>query len=165
MTPLDQAKNEKRIHELFEISVMLKGAGAALESLVGILLLFVNVGAILDTLVANELIDDPNDFIATHVQSFAAHLTTQTQLFSALYLLSHGLVKIVLVWGLLTKRLWAYPASIVVLALFILYQVVKWLQTHSIMLALLTIFDLALIWLIWHEYRLYKKMQRDALAS
>src|SRR4051812_1637074 len=41
----------------------------------------------------------------------------------AFYFLSHGIVKVFLVWGLITKRLWAYPVSMFLLGIFSLYQI------------------------------------------
>jgi uncharacterized membrane protein len=146
-------KKELRLHQLFEVGVLLKGANAALEIVLGGLLLFVNVGDIVRALVSNELLDDPNDFLATHLYGYASHFSAQAEFYSALYLLSHGVIKVFLVVGLLRNKLWAYPASLAVLALFVAYQTIKFLGTHSIPLALLTIFDLALMWLVWHEYR------------
>jgi uncharacterized membrane protein len=147
------AAAERNIHRLFEVGVVLKGLNALLEIVVGTTLFFVNIPDTVQSLAQNELIEDPNDFLATHVQTLVGHLSTQTQFYSALYLLSHGAIKVFLVVGLLRRRSWAYPASLAVLALFVAYQVIKWLETHSIPLLLLTLFDLALMWLVWHEYR------------
>jgi len=63
-------------------------------------------------------------------------------------------VKIFLVAGLLRNRRWAYPAALAVFGTFILYQVYRFSYTHSLGLVALTIFDLAVMWLIWREYRL-----------
>ena len=155
-------KKERGLHQLFEVGIALKGLNALVESVLGFALLFVNVGDIVRTLAENELLDDPNDFLATHAIQFASgHLSPESQYFAALYLLSHGLIKVVLVYGLLRDRLWAFPASLAVLGLFIAYQSIKWLQTHSIMLLLLTIFVIAIIWLISKEYQRVKK--KDAV--
>ena len=149
---------QKRIHEAFEIGVALKGFNALIEVILGTALLFFNVTDIVQTLIQNELLDDPNDFFATHLQPYA-HLTPEAQYFCALYLLTHGAVKIVLVAGLLRNKLWAYPASIAVLSLFIAYQVIRFFHTHSIWLVLLTIFDLIIVWLVWAEYQRISKRQ------
>ena len=55
----------------------------------------------------------------------AAGLTGSAVLFGAVYLLTHGLVKVVLVVALLLNKLWAYPAMIAVLLLFIGYQLYR----------------------------------------
>ncbi len=162
MPPITDAR-EKNIHRFFEIGVLLKGANAVLELVLGGLLLFFNVGDIIQALAANELVDDPNDFIATHVYGFASHFSPQAEFYSALYLLSHGIIKVFLVIGLLRNKLWAYPASLAVLALFVAYQSIKFLGTYSIPLALLTVFDLGLMWLVWEEYR--RIMRHNGLKS
>ena len=77
--------------------------------------------------------------------------------FYAFYLLSHGLIKAVLVIGLLREKLWAYPASFAVFGAFIAYQLYRYSFTHDIGLILLSIFDLFVIYLAVHEYRLLRR--------
>jgi uncharacterized membrane protein len=62
-----------------------------------------------------------------------------------------------LVIGLLMNRLWAYPASLAVLGLFIAYQLYRYSYTHGFGLIVLTVFDIFVIGLIWHEYRLIRR--------
>ena len=76
-----------------------------------------------------------------------------SKLFGALYLVTHGVIKIVLVVNLLRNRLWAYPAAIVVFILFGLYQTYYLLLGYSFWLLALTILDVIIIVLTWHEYR------------
>jgi uncharacterized membrane protein len=103
------------------------------------------------------LIEDPNDFVATHLLSLAQNLTVGTQRFYAFYLLSHGVIKLLLVAGLLGKKLWAYPASLVVLGLFIVYQLYRFSYTHGVGLIVLTVFDVIVMGLIWHEYQMVRR--------
>lgn len=148
---------EGRIHEFFEVSILLKGINAAVQIVLGTLFLFFDVSAWISALVENELVEDPDDFLASHLEPLTTHLTSGTQLFTAMYLLSHGIVKIILVAGLLRNKLWAYPASIGVLSLFISYQVIRIAKTGSVLMIALTVFDLFVLWSIWHEYRYMKK--------
>lgn len=151
---------EKRIHDLFAISVLLKGAHALLELFGGIALYLFSTSALvtfMNRLAAAELIEDPNDFVARHLLEFARGFSVQMHHFYALYLLSHGIVKIVLVAGLLREKLWAYPASFVVLSAFIAYQLYRFSYTHEASLIALTILDLIVIGLAWHEYRLLRR--------
>lgn len=157
MTPQIEQVRERGIHEIFEVSIVLKGIGALVEAVLGVLLLYsTNVLDLIRALLQNELIDDPNDFFASHLFSFL-NPSPQALHFGGLYLLSHGLVKLVLIAGLLRRQMWAYPASIAVFALFIAYQSVRFLRTHSLWLLFLTALDLIVIWLIWHEYRRMQK--------
>jgi len=152
--------NEGRIHQVFQISILLKGAHALIECIGGVALAVVSTSTIkglVDTFTQSKLIDDPNDFVATHLLSLAQSFSVSTQHFYAFYLLSHGLVQVFLVIALLRNRLWAYPASLVVLGLFIVYQFYRFSYTHGIGLIILTVFDVFVIALIWREYRLVRR--------
>ena len=156
--------NERRIHQIFEISVLLKGAHALIECIGGLILAFVSTSAItslVNALTQEELIEDPNDFIAAHLLSLAQNFTVSTQRFYAFYLLSHGVIKAFLVIGLLRNRLWAFPVSLVVLGLFIVYQLYRFSYTHGFGLIVLTVFDVFVVGLIWHEYRLVRRHLRS----
>jgi|EP01133_Synstelium_polycarpum_P022832 uncharacterized membrane protein len=152
--------NEKRIHRIFEISILLKGAHALIECIGGLILVFVNTASIrlmVNTFTQTRLLDDPDDYIATHLARLAGDFSVSSQHFYAFYLLSHGLIKALLVIALLRNKLWAYPLSLVVLGLFIAYQLYRYSYTHSPALIVLTVFDLFVMLLIWHEYRLVQK--------
>src|ERR1700736_5658784 len=152
--------NERRIHQIFEVSVLLKGAHALIECIGSLVLAFVSTSAItslVNALTQEELIEDPNDFVAAHLLSLAQNFTVSTQRFYAFYLLSHGLVKVFLVIGLLRNKLWAYPVSLAVLCLFIVYQLYRFSYTHGFGLIVLTVFDVVVMGLIWHEYRLVRR--------
>jgi uncharacterized membrane protein len=151
--------NEKNIHRLFEVGIWLKGAHSLLEIVGGVLLAAISTDWITEfvvNLTADELLDHPNDVVAGYLLRSALRFSATTKTFAAFYLLSHGVVKLFLVVALLRSKLWAYPASLVVLGLFILYQIYRFTFTHSLGLIALTVFDLVVIWLIWHEYRVMR---------
>jgi len=52
--------------------------------------------------------------------------------------------------------MWAYPASLAALGLFIVYQLYRFTDTHGIGLIVLTIFDLVVMVLIWQEYKVVR---------
>ena len=141
----------------FKIGLILKGLDGILEVVGGLLLLFLSPAAIehiVRMLTAHELSQDPHDLIARHLLHTASHLTTSTTLFGAIYLLSHGVAKIVLVVLVLRDKLWAYPWLIVLLLAFIAYQLYRITFVHfSVGLAALTVFDALLVWLTWREYQ------------
>ncbi|MDE2227819.1 MAG: DUF2127 domain-containing protein [Alphaproteobacteria bacterium] len=152
--------NERRIHQVFEISILLKGAHALIECIGGLVLAVVSTSTIpslIDALTQDELIEDPNDFVATHLLGVARDFSVSTQHFYAFYLLSHGLIKVLLVIGLLRNKLWAYPVSLIVLGLFIVYQLYRFSDTHGFGLIVLTVFDIVVMGLIWHEYGLVRR--------
>ena len=137
---------EKRIHQIFVVSVSLKGLHAIIEIIGGAALYFFSTDTIARWL--GEI--DRHDWIARHFPA-------SEQRFFAFYLLSHGLVKSVIVIGLLREKLWAYPASFAVFSAFIVYQLYRYSFTHDLALIALSIFDLFVIALAVHEYRLLRK--------
>ncbi|TAK56994.1 DUF2127 domain-containing protein [Patescibacteria group bacterium] len=152
------AITEKSIHRIFFISLILKGLNALLEILGGILFLFSGVfSKILLLLIKGELIEDPTDFFANHFSKLVPYLSVHTELFASFYLLSHGIIKIILVVNLLRNKAWAYPVTIGVLGLFVAYQIYYFTYHHFLFLILLTLLDVILMYLTWHEYRLLKK--------
>ena len=152
--------SEKSIRQIFIGSVLFKGCNAIFEIVGGALFLFTGaVTGIVEFLVKGELVEDPTDFIANAIQRYLPYLSQHAQLFAAFYFLSHGVIKLFLVIGLVRNKLWAYPAAIVVFCAFIAYQLYRFSHTHSIFLILLTIFDCAVIWLTWHEYKVVKNNQ------
>jgi uncharacterized membrane protein len=151
---------DKQLHRLFEISILLKGIFASIETLGGVLLFFVSTQSIASAITffsQYELGEDPNDPFVHFLLHTAHNFSIGGKTFAALYLLSHGIVKLFLVVALFQKRLWAYPASLAVLVLFIIYQLLQFGLTHSIWYAALTLFELIVIALIWNEYRLVRK--------
>jgi uncharacterized membrane protein len=154
--------NEQRIHRIFEISVLMKGAHAVIEIVGGMALYLVateTVAALVKSATQEELIEDPNDFVASHLLTMAQHFSVQSKSFYAFYLLSHGLVKLLLVVGLLRNQLWSYPASLVALTAFIIYQLYRFSYTHSPGLMALTVFDLLVMALIWHEWGMRRRVR------
>src|SRR6266576_163432 len=112
----------------FEIGIILKGLDGILETLGGLLLLFVSpdiINRLAITLTEGELSQDPHDFIANRILHTAHSLTGSSLLFGSLYLLSHGLTKIILVTALLKNKLWAYPWLIAFLLVFVVYQIYR----------------------------------------
>src|SRR5579871_1241301 len=129
----------------FHTGLYLKALDGLLETVGGILLLAIKPEQInrwADRLTQGELSRDPHDFIANHILKSAHALTGASLLFGALYLLSHGILKIVLVVEVLRGQLWAYKALIIVTGLFVIYQAYRLAAVKfSVGLVLLTVLD------------------------
>lgn len=156
--------DEKKLFAAFEAALWVKGIFALSEVLAGVAA-YVASPRIVMTFVLwvtkDEFAEDPHDLVANFLVHSVQHLSVSTQKFAAVYLLAHGAVKLWLIAGLLRRRLWYYPVSMIVFALFIGYQVYRYTFTHSIWLLLITVMDIVVIALTWHEYR-YLGRQRDA---
>lgn len=146
----------------FEIGIILKGLDGIVELAGALLIALVPAQTIMRFvahLTQRELLEDPNDFVAGHLLQYTNELVGHDRRFATLFLLSHGLIKIVLVIGLLRNLPWAYPFAFVTLGVFTAYQF--WLiATHPTFgIVLLTIFDAFIIWLTWREYQKFKAKQ------
>ncbi len=144
---------EGTLHKFFLIGLVLKFLNGLLEIIGGILFIFGGqVIGIVNVLAQNELIEDPADIIANSVRHFLPYFSSRFQLFAISFLLSHGIIKIVLIIALIRRKLWAYPASIVVFAFFIVYQLYRYAFTCSVWLIIFSLIDAFIIYLIWQEY-------------
>jgi uncharacterized membrane protein len=145
----------------FEVSIILKGLDGVAELIGAVLLLAVPTATLsswLHTLTQHELSEDPHDWIAGRLLHLGDNLTGSTVRFAALYLLAHGIVKVVLVIALLDNRLWAYPWMIAFLIAFIGYQLYRIALTPTTWLIALTIFDAFVVWLTWREWRKQRRI-------
>ncbi|HEY5383369.1 MAG TPA: DUF2127 domain-containing protein [Candidatus Paceibacterota bacterium] len=154
-----EVRQEREVRDFFLISILLKGAASLVEVAAGLFALFIPVSTVTNTIVRlaeGELAEEPGDFIATHLVQLAHQFAFASGTFIAVYLLSRGLIKLGLVAALLKNKLWAYPSSLVVLGLFVLYQLYQINISHSILLILLTLFDLVVMYFIWEEYTIVR---------
>ena len=152
--------NERIIHRAFEIGIVLKALNSIIEIAGGIALYLVSteqIVALVRAATQSELVGDRNDWVATHLLVMAESLSLSSKSFYAFYLLTHGVVKLGLAVGLLARKLWAYPASLAVFVLFIAYQLYRYSYTRSPGLLVLTAFDIIVLWLVWHEWRVMRK--------
>lgn len=147
----------------FFVSLILKGLDGVLELIGSILLLVVSpaqISEIVRVLTQHEISQDPNDLIANSLLHLTSSLSPSATLFGAIYLLLHGLVKVVLVWAVLRDHLWAYPWMIVFLVIFIVYQGYQIAVSFSWGLTLLTAFDIFIVYLTWREYGIHRAKRR-----
>jgi len=161
-------KPKDTLDRVFEIGIILKGINGLAELIGGLLLLLVTAGDIYHLavlLTQDELSEDPHDFIARHLLHTATGLTGSAVVFGAVYLLLHGAVKVVLVIALLLNKLWAYPCMIIVLLIFIGYQLYRIAILPSAGLVALTIFDVAIVALTWREYRRQRGITKDSTPT
>jgi uncharacterized membrane protein len=144
------------LHLTFRIGITLKGIDGVLETIGGLLLWFMKPAALSELVHAfflHELSRDPHDFIAAHMLHVSEKLATADPLFASVYLLSHGIVKIVLVIALWFDKLWAYPMTIAIFGAFTAYEFYRFIHRHSLFLGVLSLLDATVVLLTYYEYR------------
>jgi len=144
------------LDKAYEIGIIIKGIDGTLELAGGILVLTLSPQSINSTtrfLTQSALQEDPHNFIATHIAHAGHSLAAGHNIFAALFLLTHGLVKVVLVICLLLNKLWAYPWALGALSLFLIYQIYQLITAPTFGMAFLTALDIIIIWLVYREWQ------------
>ncbi len=150
---VETPQEEHVVHEFFLGSVIIKGFISVAEVIAaGVVLLVPPAFLVSSTLTILAYL--PNAKLQNALMQEVAHFTAGTALFVSFYLLSRGLVKTGLVWGLLKGKLVAYPLSLVILAFLVLYQVYQIATTHSLIVLGITLFDLVVIYFVYREWRI-----------
>ena len=154
-------------NQAFALALAIKGIDGALE-LIGGLILFVvppsAISLIFRSLTQHELSEDPHDVIAIHVRAAAEQLagSASVRRFGVLYLIGHGVIKLVLVGALVRRIRPAYPVAIVFLGSFIVYELYRSVLGHSIALLLFAALDTGITTMVVREYL---ELRRDSSRS
>ena len=147
--------------KLFKAGMWLKGINGTLELIGGVLLLAIPHS--LSNRVVAGLVDYATGYgmtskIYQEVSLGVARLDVGFS-FPVFYLLSHGVVKLFLAIALLRDLRWAYPVSLGIFGLLLVYEGVRFAEHASIPLGLVILIDLVILTLIWRHWR------RDAKPS
>jgi uncharacterized membrane protein len=140
----------------FRIGIILKAINGLFEIMAGFAFLFFQQTTLLKLAILitrPELSEDPADIIANYLVKVAGNFSLGAQIFVTVYLLSHGVIKVFLVFFLLKKKLWAYPLAIFFFSAFVIYQAYRFFLDYSPAMLLLTILDIVIIYLTWVEYK------------
>ena len=146
-------------HKVFWIGIIFKAVDGILEAVGALVLIAVSRRSIIDfvyNFFQHELSQDPTDWLARHLLGLVYHFSASEKVFAIAYLLTHGLIKLVLVVSIWYSKLWAYPLAGIAFSAFVVYQMVRFAYTHSILMLVLTAIDLVIIALLWPEHKRLK---------
>lgn len=146
----------KYLHKLFELGVIIKCIDGAWETISGFLFLFLKKATMniwFFSATRNELLEDPHDRLINLLAHSLQNFSRDTQIFAAIYILLHGFLNIFLAIQLYRRKYWAYLAAIIVMLIFMAYQIYRISVHHSLVLTVITIFDAFFIALTWYEYK------------
>lgn len=153
-------KPKNLFDKVFEYGILIKGLDGLIEAATAVALIFLSPNRLQGLVVLathRELAHDPSDFISNFLIHSSQHFTNSARLFFIAYLAVHAAVKIVSVVGLLRNKMWAYPFALITLGALTLYQVYDIIfGTGSFFVILLTVFDVAILALIWREFQKVK---------
>ncbi len=154
--------SKKFIDEVFDIGVLIKAFFGFFEVLAGTILatsgrLITN--NLIIALTQQEISEDPKDVFVNFILKTSSNIFSGVHVFAIVYLIAHGIVNVFLAIFLLKEKLWAYPAALGIFSLFSIYQIYRYFHTHSLLLLLLTIFDIVVIGFIYLEYKRHSTLK------
>jgi uncharacterized membrane protein len=160
--------NSTTTDKLFKVAIAIKGLDGLGQLVLGIVLIFIPptlITGLANEVVTRDLLGDPGGTLSTHLQT-AAHdfADGSSRTFAIGYLLLHAVIKLGLVAALLRKVLPLYPVAAVVLAAFVVYEIVRAVHTHSIALPIFAAIDVVIIVLVIREY-VQLRRERAAAAT
>lgn len=141
---------------IYKIGVGIKGLDGLIEFVAGISLLLSPslVHTVLDA-TASEFGEHHNrafQFLAEYVGHLDDNLARSGLTFLIIFLISHGFLKLVLVYCLLKEYVRVYPYALAILGGFLVYQLYVFIRVPTIGMALFTLLDAIIIYLVWREW-------------
>lgn len=147
---------EKDYHKLFRIGILVKAFDGIVEAAAGVFIYFANyaaVNAVLFSAFRDEIAESPRDPFWRYLISEWHHFLLSSHTFWGLLFFLHGAIKFFLSMMLLKDRLWAYPTTAIVFAIFAGYELYSAVSQPSVFLWAIRLFDAIVVGLIIHEYK------------
>lgn len=152
---METPRETRVLDRLFYLALTVKAIDGVIGSLAGIFLGVLPQATLthwLFLLMRYESGREASDFIMRHLRQISYQLTGHHRFLVVLYLLAHGLSKVLLSAAVLQGRRWAYPWAIGFIGVFMVYSLYRITLTHSHLLAVLFLIDGATIYLIRREW-------------
>lgn len=152
----------------YEVGIIIKGVDGTVEIVGGLFVLFLSptsITKLVHWLTDRSLQENPHGFFSNHIVKIGFDLSHGTHFSTALFLLSHGTVKVVLVLFLLLNKHWIYPWALGVLTLFLVYQVYLFALSPKISMFFLVFLDVAILYLVNREWKVQRALPSDGLEK
>jgi len=148
----------------FYCGLGIKAINALVEFIGGLFMIILNHDAlnnVVKDIAIPELREDPTDFIMNYLITIGQNLSISSQYSIAIYMLLHGITKLVVIFLLLKKKIWAYIPAIVIFSFFVMYEIYSYIHSQSLLMLFIIIIDVAIIAMIMLEYRHLKEKQKE----
>ena len=155
---LRDMRRTKWFDTVYKIGIGIKGFDGAVELVAGILLAFAPHTPHRLLLRAADEAREHNGTLFHLFEKTVIHLDAQLTggvlIFIIIFLIIHGLVKLILVYALFKKIYRAYPYGLALLIILLIVQVIP-LFSHpgALDLWIFTVLDIFIIYLVWAEYQ------------
>lgn len=166
--PDRRARRDRAAAVAYQIGIWLKGIDGLVELIAGLLLWL--APSVLRGALAPLIATDADDrAVRLLVADWAGRLDTGIAAGPShvviIFLLTHGIIKIVLAYCLIRGFHWVYPYAIAILGLFTLYQLYAVIRTPSVGGIVFLAIDVAIVWLIWRESRLKRSTAEEGRVA
>jgi len=137
---------------IFRVGLIIKGVDSLFEVIGGILLLMPTKLARYITVIAQHETFRHHHVLAGRLDLLADSVTMHPSTGEAIYLMIHGLSKVILILAIARGKRWGYIGFMGILSLFALIELVRAGTAREVVTGLLGIFDLAVVFVIYKEY-------------
>ena len=158
---LARQKDQSFVHRAFWLSLFLKGLDGALQLLGGVVVILFEPGTLgrayrwlTRFLMGKSSHNAEADFIREAASSF--HISVEVLV--CIYLLTHGIIKVLLVYGLLRERLWVFPAAFAGFGFFLALEIYRISQHFYWAILILMCIDIFVIIMVFLEYKKVKAL-------
>jgi uncharacterized membrane protein len=145
------------IDRLYFVGVLIKGIDGAVEFAFGLVLLFLPTlpHRSLEAAASRVAGYHPpiGKFISNYLEGVDGSLAHLGTGIVVAYLIAHGAIKVLLVVCLMLRLHRVYPFAMIVLGAFLAYEIYLLCTSPGVTLAVFTILDAAIIYLVFREYQ------------
>lgn len=146
----------KTFSRLFLLSMWWRIGYGILRIMLGLALLRV-IGKplknIMTTNMEHELLEKTPDFIFNAISRVLTAHDFSITYFLAFYFIFWGSIDAILSYQLIKDRIWAFPISLGLIGMFIIYSIFRLTYTHSLVLFSVILLDATIMMLIYREYK------------
>lgn len=160
MKHFQEIRNFAWFQRLYVVTIIVKGFDGLVELVAGLTLLIAPglLHHILSYLFGRANVSHGHfmHFVAENIARIDGDLAKGGLAVVILFLITHGVVKLALVYALFRKLLWAYPYALAILGLFFLYQLYLCIIQPTVGMILFTLLDALIISVVWGEWQKLK---------
>ncbi len=156
------------VDRAFRISLFIKGFDGVMQLIGGTLLLFIEpqtLGSWMNFLTRHLFSSNPNNVVAHFLQHQAENLSVSTTLIVSLYMLSHAVIKLGLVYGLLKEKLWVFPFAFVGFGIILSIEAYRIIFHFFWGVCILMSFDIFVLTMVILEYRKLKGLTKEKVLK
>lgn len=143
----------KTTDALFKIGMIIKGVDSVFEVIGGVILTTPAKLARYILVLSQHEAFRHHEALAGRLDRLAESVTVHPHLGQAIYLIVHGLAKLVLIVAIMREKRWGYIGLMAVLSLFATIEIVRAITAGEVVTGVLALFDIFVVVLIVKEYR------------